>query len=67
MTQEERINELEVKVKRLEERNSNLTRVLASTVHMLCQVTHMANNTYYDYSNEERQIIAELNRLSYLL
>lgn len=64
MTQEEKINELERKVEYLEERDSKLTRALVDTMYMMREVAHMANNTHYDYSGEEREIVAALKRLS---
>ena len=67
MTQEEKIYKLENKVNMLEERNIKLTKALSGTIRILSRVTHMANNTYYDYSQEESELIAELSRLSCLL
>lgn len=67
MNQEDKINRLETKIIKLEEKNRNLAHVLSCTMHLLRRVTHIANNTYYDYSNEEKEIVAELNRLSNLL
>jgi hypothetical protein len=67
MTQEERIYDLEKKVNELEERNSNLTEALSGTIHILYQVVIIMNNTHLNYSQEKRELIAELNRLHGLL